>query len=64
MTMGNVTVYGPRMSPSDANIPLMNTPAGHTVGREEYRHTQQAQILGPLYFPAHILGGAGSPLHN
>lgn len=60
ITLGNVIVYGPRTSPSDHNVHFQNTPSGHTVGQEEYRHTIQGQILGPLYLPAHIIGGVSS----
>ena len=60
ITLGNVIVYGPTTTPTDLNIPFSTTPKGHTVGQEEFRHTQQGQILGPLYLPAHMAGGVGS----
>ncbi len=60
ITLGNVIVYGPRTSPNDRNVHFQNTPLGHTVGQEEYRHTMQGQILGPLYLPIHIIGGVSS----
>jgi hypothetical protein len=60
ITLGNVIVYGPRTSPGDRNVNFQNTPSRHTVGQEEYRHTVQGQILGPLYLPAHIIGGVSS----
>ncbi len=62
MTLGNVITYGTKTSPGDPNVHFKNTPEGHTVGQEEYRHTIQGQILGPLYFPAHIIGGTSSIL--
>jgi hypothetical protein len=62
MTLGNVVVYGRRRGPETPNVPFCDTPPGHTVGREEFRHTQQGQILGPLYFPAHLVGGISSML--
>jgi len=64
MTMGNVIVYGPETRPNKSNIFFQGTPIGHTVGQEEFRHTQQGQILGPLYFPAHIVGGVSSLLRS
>jgi hypothetical protein len=60
ITLGNVIIYGPRTSPGDRNVHFQNTPSGHTVGQEEYRHTIQGQILGPFYIPAHIIGGVSS----
>lgn len=64
MTLGNVIVYGVDSYPSEPNIYFKNTPVGHTVGREEYRHTLQGQILGPLYFPVHIIGGVSSLIRS
>ncbi len=64
MTLGNFNVYGPSRSPGASNVNLLSTPVGHTVGREEFRHTQQSQILGPLYFPALILVGVISLLRS
>ncbi|MCG8314517.1 MAG: FG-GAP-like repeat-containing protein [Pseudomonadales bacterium] len=60
ITLGNVIIYGPSTSPNASNVHFQNTPLNHTVGREEFRHTQQGQILGPLYLPAHALGGISS----
>ncbi|HUG73568.1 MAG TPA: hypothetical protein VMK82_09110 [Steroidobacteraceae bacterium] len=57
MALGNVIIYGPSRSPEMANVPFCNSPPGHTVGREEFRHTQQGQILGPLYLPVHLTAG-------
>jgi hypothetical protein len=57
MTLGNVVIYGRARSPSHANTPFVDSPATHTVGREEFRHTQQGQILGPLYLPLHLIAG-------
>jgi len=60
MALGNVIIYGPSRSPATPNIPFKDSPAEHTVGREEFRHTQQGQILGPFYLPAHFIGGVVS----
>lgn len=57
MAVGNVIIYGPGRSPGMPNTPFLDTPCGHTVGREEYRHTQQGQVLGLLYLPAHLVAG-------
>jgi hypothetical protein len=57
MALGNVIIYGPTRAPQMANVPFCTTPADHTVGREEFRHTQQGQILGPLYLPVHLIAG-------
>lgn len=64
MTLGNVIVYGTNTYPGAPNIPLPSSPIGWTVGGEEYKHTIQGQILGPLYFPAHLLGGGTSLLRT
>jgi len=34
------------------------------LGYEEMQHTYQAQVLGPLYFPAHIVSGLTGLLMN
>jgi hypothetical protein len=60
MTLGNVIIYGPRLSPDRPNVSFQDSPCGHTVGREEFRHTQQGELLGPLYLPAHLAGGIAS----
>jgi hypothetical protein len=57
MALGNVIIYGPARAPETANVPFCTTPSNHTVGREEFRHTQQGQILGPLYLPVHLIAG-------
>jgi RHS repeat-associated protein len=60
ITIGNVTVYGPGVSPNGGNVHFSNTPAGFTVGMEEGLHTIQGMILGPLYLPLHVVGGVTS----
>lgn len=54
MTFGNVIVYG--------TDPVFFQPGSqrgqYTLGYEEMQHTYQAQVLGPLYFPAHFVSGA------
>ncbi len=60
MTLGNVIIYGPSRSPDASNCCFCDSPPQHTVGREEYRHTLQGQILGPLYLPLHLIGGVMS----
>lgn len=57
MTLGNVIIYGPARAPQMPNLCFRDSPAGHTIGREEFRHTQQGEILGPLYLPVHLLAG-------
>jgi hypothetical protein len=57
MTLGNVIIYGPCRSPDAPNVCFSDSPACHTVGREEFRHTQQGEILGPLYLPTHLVAG-------
>jgi len=57
MTLGNVIIYGPTRSPDTRNCPFCDSPPDHTVGREEYCHTMQGQILGPFYLPLHLIGG-------
>lgn len=57
MTLGNVVIYGPARTPADPNVPFVDSPPTHTVGREEFRHTQQGQLLGPFYLPLHLAAG-------
>ena len=54
MSLGDVNVFGRLVPPSTMG------PFGFTVGQEEALHSIQSRILGPLYFPAHILGGIKS----
>lgn len=58
MSLGSVNVFGRGSPPNSDN----NVGVGVSTGREESLHTIQSRILGPLYFPAHILGGATSIL--
>ena len=53
MSMGSVNVFGRNSPPNSDN----NVGVGVSTGREESLHTVQSRMLGPLYFPAHILGG-------
>jgi RHS repeat-associated protein len=52
MTFGNVIVYG--VDPKGTND------FGVAALDEEHFHSLQGQVLGPLYFPAHVLGGGWS----
>jgi RHS repeat-associated protein len=59
MTFGNVIVY------ADSVYFQPNSQRGqYTLGYEEMQHTYQAQVLGPLYFPAHIASGTTGLLMN
>lgn len=64
MTVGNAIIYGPSCRPGQPNCPFVDSPTGHTVGREEFRHTQQGQVLGPLYLPLHLVAGLLSLLRS
>ncbi len=50
ITMGNVIIYGPSVNPDEP------CPEG-TYGEHERQHTEQGELLGPLYFPAHLVSG-------
>ena len=50
ITLGNVILYGPGVSPDT------RCPEG-TFGDHERLHTEQGEILGPLYIPLHIVSG-------
>ncbi|MOA24344.1 hypothetical protein D3C78_1450170 [compost metagenome] len=63
MTNGNIVLYGPSTNPDRPNNLFWGT-VGWTVGGEEGRHVIQGQILGPLYYPMHILGGVISIFSN
>ena len=55
MTHGNAILYGVKYPPTrEIN--------GQTVGNHEWAHTIQGQWLGPVYYPAHIIGGTISLL--
>jgi hypothetical protein len=58
MTLGNVVVYGAGEAPGYPNY------FGLPVGTEEFKHTLQGQVLGPLYLPSHIIGGIVSIFSN
>jgi RHS repeat-associated protein len=58
MSLGTVNVFGGR-SPPDSDNGLA---IGTSTGREESLHTVQSRMLGPLYFPLHIVAGATSIL--
>ena len=64
MTLGNVIIYGPARTPDMNNCAFCDSPPAHTVGREEYRHTLQGQVLGPFYLPLHLIGGVLSLLRK
>lgn len=64
MTLGNVIIYGPSCPPQRRNCRFRDSPSTHTVGREEYRHTLQGQILGPAYLPLHLVAGLLSLLRS
>ncbi len=53
MSLGSVNVFGKGTDPDDDN----NLNVGVSAGREESLHTLQSRVLGPLYFPLHLLGG-------
>lgn len=53
MTLGNVIIYSSAWS-SSLNAPVFSPT---TVGNHEMQHTYQGEILGPLYFPAHLVFG-------
>ena len=64
MTLGNSILYGPGYKENKNNEHLNGSPSGYTIGMEEGKHTQQGDILGPLYLPAHIAGGISSVFRN
>jgi hypothetical protein len=53
-TLGNVQVY-PEAQPPDLRQPSYTGAVGR-VGAHEAGHSQQGQVLGPLYLPAEVLG--------
>jgi hypothetical protein len=58
-TLGNAILYGRNVDPE--RTPAYGDP-NVTFGPHEEGHTYQAQILGPLYAPAYLLGGGFSGL--
>jgi RHS repeat-associated protein len=50
ITIGNVEVFGGSTNDLGAD--------GNIMGEHEPQHTYQGQLLGPLYLPSNILGGA------
>lgn len=61
MSLGHVQVYGPGTYQNADGSPALNR-FGVPVVREETLHTRQAEVLGPLYLPLHILSIGGSLL--
>jgi hypothetical protein len=61
ITIGNVIVYG-HGKHYQPNAPRCG--GAHALGIEEMQHTFQAQILGPLYLPAHCILGVAAKLLN
>ena len=57
ITLGNTISYAPDFGPE---FELSNG----TVGQHEMQHTIQGQVLGPLYLPSNILGGAAGLILN
>lgn len=57
ITLGNVILYGPCVSPDE------KCPEG-TYGDHERQHTEQGEILGPFYFPLHIISGLTGLIFN
>ncbi len=58
ITLGNTTSYHPDLGPDS---PRNEGGLGVTQDHEE-QHTYQAQLLGPLYLPANLIGGIRSML--
>jgi|GEM_PF-799528 len=61
MSLGHVQVYGKGYYQNPDGSPALNR-FGVPVTVEETLHTRQAEILGPLYFPLHILSMSASLL--
>ncbi len=51
ITLGNTVCYGTNVGP---DTPLPNG----SMGNHELQHTLQGELLGPLYLPSNMLGGA------
>jgi hypothetical protein len=61
MTFGNVIVYGTGKNYQ----PTSDRSSGrYVLGHAEMQHTYQAEVLGPLYFPGHLLSGFTGLLMN
>lgn len=58
MSLGDVNVFGANTPPHTPGVIVRAV----TVGYEEALHSMQSRILGPLYFPAHLLAGTFSML--
>lgn len=61
MTLGNVIVYGTGKEFQPGAVWPGNP---NTIGSQEQQHTYQGQVLGPLYFPAHLVGGTIAYINN
>jgi hypothetical protein len=51
-TLGNVILYGHDASPKCLGMD------GNVLGEHERQHTMQGEMLGVLYLPSNLLGGA------
>ena len=56
MSMGDVNLFGKYYPPTRDN----GLKIGITTGQEEGLHTIQSRIVGPLYFPLHLMAGIRS----
>ena len=56
ITFGEVGIY-PRASTGWGPDRIQDPKTGVTLGFQESFHSQQARVLGPLYLPAHLVGG-------
>jgi hypothetical protein len=58
ITFGRVGVFSSGSPPTDRG------PSGATIGVEEFQHTRQGNVLGPLYLPAHLAFGTASVIQQ
>lgn len=57
IALGNVVVYGRNAACQPDSV---CRPSGRCLAYEEMQHTIQAQWLGPLYLPAHLVFGVAA----
>jgi hypothetical protein len=61
ITLGNTVIYG---GSPNALAPTTSPGVLVPIAAHELQHTYQGQLLGPLYLPAHFIGGIASILSS
>jgi hypothetical protein len=64
MTFGNVIIYAGQREEFNYAPESVALGDDSSTGFQEMQHTSQAEILGPLYLPAHLILGIGAEIFD